>query len=202
MNVTMKNSTTKNNEHNPFWIMPPTTCWLHYLKQKHYFVYLFWVLPPPFSLWLVPFRCVNGLLLVGMVRLDELALWGIELIIGFLIFLGEPRGFCRRWRCEYWIIVNLLLEGKLNIILICLHCFGFTKAVLLHITFLKMWFLKYIITYKHRYYVKLFHMILLDKEHQNNYYILLSYVWKYEKNFLFFWTLYINISKISSNITK
>ena len=112
MNVTMKSSTTKNNEHNPFWIMPPTTCWLHYLKQKHYFVYLFWVLPPPFSLWLVPFRCVNGLLLVGMVRLDELALWGIELIMGFLIFLGEPRGFCRRCRCEYWIIVNLLLEGK------------------------------------------------------------------------------------------
>ena len=135
MNVTMKSSTTKNNEHNPFWIMPPTTCWLHYLKQKHYFVYLFWVLPPPFSLWLVPFRCVNGLLLVGMVRLDELALWGIELIMGFLIFLGEPRGFCRRWRCEYWIIVNLLLEGKLNIILISLLCFGFTKAVLLHITF-------------------------------------------------------------------
>ena len=142
MNVTMKSSTTKNNEHNPFWIMPPTTCWLHYLKQKHYFVYLFWVLPPPFSLWLVPFRCVNGLLLVGMVRLDELALWGIELIMGFLIFLGEPRGFCRRCRCEYWIIVNLLLEGKLNIILICILCFGFTKAVLLHITFLKMWFLK------------------------------------------------------------
>ena len=39
-----------------------------------------------------------------------------------------------------------------------------------------MWFLKYIITYKHRYYVKLFHMLLFDKEHQNNYYILPSYL--------------------------